>query len=674
MDAPITVKIIYFGFSGDEVYKRSNLDLMLKDYENKPEYNYKFVTDPNAKADFYVIINTYNPNVFFEPERTLYFHNEPWCYNFDQKWGVKTWNPLFQKPNVRKYLNVFSPTHTHSLGLVQWMFSLNDLKNTEKVGNTISCIISSKTNDPGQRNRTEFIKRYGKSLNIHTYGTFNNNPLSKTEKLKGYLPYKYFFSVENNREPHYITEKFFEPILAECLVFYDGCPNITEYFDRRCFIPINLDDTENVYRTIKYYMDNDEYTKRLPYIKEAKRKIIEEYSFMSVLNRNIKDYYLINMEKVLDLDVGYKTDRVDKHTIDPDNLYKYNCKYIDTSGIIKNNVGRLKWSTVGNHTSYMTYNNITNYLRSVYNNFNWTVPNRTEEMVTRKMLKTNPRSFIPFNWKWGVDRPGLTVPLDEFVLPYMYFLYNFFGTTTFQIVLQTEGFRRIKPFLEHYSNFNFELYTPYKDINENVLGKNIKLFPVPLHAINVEEPDRNIYSKELDDVTLSKKYLFSFIGGHQSNYISSIRKDIFNTFNGKCDENISSTYFIRNTQGFFYNYEEYGINSRPDKDTETRLYNDMMLQSTFTLCPSGAGASSIRFYESLARGSIPVVFRGIDPIEFDIPCYNVLKDCIVEYNLKEHRLEDLIEYLNDFKKNNDTNEMSIKCKNAHILLKETYFG
>ena len=32
---------------------------------------------------------------------------------------------------------------------------------------------------------------------------------------------------ENNIEHNYVTEKFWEPILSECLVFYYGCPNLT---------------------------------------------------------------------------------------------------------------------------------------------------------------------------------------------------------------------------------------------------------------------------------------------------------------------------------------------------------------------------------------------------------------------------------------------------------------
>jgi hypothetical protein len=49
--------------------------------------------------------------------------------------------------------------------------------------------------------------------------------------------------MENNFERNYITEKLWEPILCETLVFYYGCPNITDYINKdRILIIENLEE------------------------------------------------------------------------------------------------------------------------------------------------------------------------------------------------------------------------------------------------------------------------------------------------------------------------------------------------------------------------------------------------------------------------------------------------
>ena len=58
------------------------------------------------------------------------------------------------------------------------------------------------------------------------------------------FPYKYVFNCENNWERNWITEKLVDGILAECLVFYSGAPNVGDYIDRRAFVQLDLIDFE----------------------------------------------------------------------------------------------------------------------------------------------------------------------------------------------------------------------------------------------------------------------------------------------------------------------------------------------------------------------------------------------------------------------------------------------
>jgi hypothetical protein len=90
---------------------------------------------------------------------------------------------------------------------------------------------------------------------------------------------------ENNSEYNYATEKIWEPILCECLCFYWGCPNLEDYIDSRAFIRLPLEDLEKSAQIMKQAIDEDWYAQRLPYIREAKEKIMNELGFFPNLKK-----------------------------------------------------------------------------------------------------------------------------------------------------------------------------------------------------------------------------------------------------------------------------------------------------------------------------------------------------------------------------------------------------
>jgi hypothetical protein len=104
------------------------------------------------------------------------------------------------------------------------------------------------------------------------------------------FPYKYTFNVENHSIKNYYTEKLIDGILAETLVFYSGCYNARDYIDERAFVYLELSNFEKDFQTIKKAIEEDWYTQRLPYIKEAKQKILNELQFFPRL------YAIINNE------------------------------------------------------------------------------------------------------------------------------------------------------------------------------------------------------------------------------------------------------------------------------------------------------------------------------------------------------------------------------------------
>jgi len=98
---------------------------------------------------------------------------------------------------------------------------------------------------------------------------------SKVEALD---PFKYHLAIENHVATHHWTEKLSDTFLGGCLPIYHGAPNIFDYFPEESLIQVDIRVEEQTIATIKETIENGEYEKRLPAIREARRLILEDYS------------------------------------------------------------------------------------------------------------------------------------------------------------------------------------------------------------------------------------------------------------------------------------------------------------------------------------------------------------------------------------------------------------
>lgn len=235
--------------------------------------------------DYYVIINSPPSGVSFEPKKTIVFQMEPHMSKHVNKW--KEW----ANPRSENFLRVFK--HDKDYNNLEWHLSKNyiELKSQEiikekNLSKVISTVLSGKYTDPGHMKRVDFVKFLEKKeIDIHVFGNNRWNYKNYKGELpyhckdNGIFPYKYTFNVENHEIPNYFTEKLIDGILGECLVFYSGSRTVREYIDERAYVYLELSNFEQDYDTIKKAIEDDLYTKRLPYIKEAKRKILDELQF-----------------------------------------------------------------------------------------------------------------------------------------------------------------------------------------------------------------------------------------------------------------------------------------------------------------------------------------------------------------------------------------------------------
>ncbi|TDW97027.1 glycosyltransferase family 10 domain-containing protein [Dinghuibacter silviterrae] len=104
-----------------------------------------------------------------------------------------------------------------------------------------------------------------------------------TQKYDALWPYQYHLACENSFVDNYFTEKIADPILAECLCFYDGCLNIAQFIDDRAFIKIDVFDPFNAIDTIIRSIEDDEWSKRITYIAAQKKRLLSDLNPLNIV-------------------------------------------------------------------------------------------------------------------------------------------------------------------------------------------------------------------------------------------------------------------------------------------------------------------------------------------------------------------------------------------------------
>lgn len=149
-----------------------------------------------------------------------------------------------------------------------------------------------------------------------------------------------------------------------------------------------------------------------------------------------------------------------------------------------------------------------------------------------------------------------------------------------------------------------------KQMRESGLPLVIK--PWTLYAVNYADKSRS-QGLEVGKPMGQRKLLTSFIGAHMPHYRSDIRVKMCE---GLAKLNEPDVLVDLGNMWHFNKivYNEQVANqqiSAEDVDSEedsTVRYNRILSDSKFSLCPEGAGPNTLRFWESIAIGSVPVLF------------------------------------------------------------------
>jgi len=245
-------------------------------------------------CDYYCVIN--NTNEPFVAEKTIYFRMEPNMQNHPHMWG--DWadvNKLKEKYNF-KYIGDHRTEYNNN----EWHLSqtynqlmTESISKDENLSLIVSSVLSDKYSDPGHIRRIDFMKFVeGKGdIKLDIYGgdkfLWKNykGALPYHQKDKALFAYKYTFNCENFSIKNYYTEKIIDAILSECLIFYSGCYNAREFIDDKAFVYLELSNFEQDYQTIKRAIAEDWWSQRIGYIREAKKKILNELQFFPRLQK-----------------------------------------------------------------------------------------------------------------------------------------------------------------------------------------------------------------------------------------------------------------------------------------------------------------------------------------------------------------------------------------------------
>lgn len=133
----------------------------------------------------------------------------------------------------------------------------------------------------------------------------------------------------------------------------------------------------------------------------------------------------------------------------------------------------------------------------------------------------------------------------------------------------------------------------------------IELHPWRLFAVNVEDVNRRV-GLDVGRDPARRPLLASFVGAHAPHYLSDIRLRL-RALAAEPDVVIEVTGHWH-FETVVYGEQVHGHVAAPAApDDSVRRYNELLSDSVFSLCPAGAGPNTLRLWESLASGAIPVL-------------------------------------------------------------------
>ncbi len=173
---------------------------------------------------------------------------------------------------------------------------------------------------------------------------------------------------------------------------------------------------------------------------------------------------------------------------------------------------------------------------------------------------------------------------------------------------------------------------------------DLRIHPWSLYAVNAEDPQRRDGLAPGKDPA-ERQTLASFVGVHLQHYLSDVRLRL-RSLGEEPGFDVRVTEDRWHFEDVVYGHQVKGdaLEQAYKVDAAVRDYNRLLCDSIFALCPAGAGPNSLRLWEALATGAIPVLLGPqpampaggtLPPIDWDDIVLRVPDDAVADL---PHRL------------------------------------
>jgi hypothetical protein len=287
----------------------------------------------------------------------------------------------------------------------------------------------------------------------------------------------------------------------------------------------------------------------------------------------------------------------------------------------------------------------------------WQYPCRTEGDAAKKHKskisihfdKKEVNIYIPLPWATFIDKKIFPTELIGLLSRRVNAIRNFLASYNLSLNVHTvcQHIHYERDLLSHLEKLGVtDLWTSHKTLNQNQMA-GIRLHSWHLYAVNYLEVERSegLIFKSIKE----KKYLASFVGAYMKHYLTEVRLNLRQL------KDRPGFYIDLNDEWHFnqfvYDYQVSGKDYiQVNKTHDVIRYNQVLSDSIFSLCPSGAGPNSLRLWESLAIGAIPVILSDT----YELPKLSKILDhesfdwvdAVIIY--PESELQDLEQHLRSF--------------------------
>jgi hypothetical protein len=151
-----------------------------------------------------------------------------------------------------------------------------------------------------------------------------------------------------------------------------------------------------------------------------------------------------------------------------------------------------------------------------------------------------------------------------------------------------------------------DLFWSHKATGEDRFGtrKGVALHPFPLYPVQQVPRDGKDHARR-------RKWLFSFVGAKPSeHYLTPVREWITEELSAHPDGLIldrDEWHYTRLVYDLQIGQREVEHAGDLSNEAHAKVFREVLDESVFTLCPSGSGPNTIRLWEAVVNGSIPVV-------------------------------------------------------------------